>query len=407
MNRRDWPSRTLSDITSAPIVYGIVQPGEPDLTGVPFIQTRDISGDLDREGLDHVSQRVATQYQRSAIRTDDVLVALRGQIGSSAIVPSTLDGANISRGVARLRISTENAHPDFVHQILQANPVRQAIEAASRGSTLREISIGALRAITVPTPPLPEQRKIADILGAWDETIELAQSLRSTHLQRRAWLRENVVTGLVRLPGFVDNWERSPLSSVLSEHGKRSTGSEEVFSVSVHKGLVNQVEHLGRSHAATSTANYNRVHPDDIVYTKSPTGEFPLGIIKQSKVKQSVLVSPLYGVFTPRTAELGAMLHAYFESPISTANYLGPLVQKGAKNTIAITNRRFLEGSLSLPSDESEQAAIVAVLDASSDELALLDRQIALLKEQKRGLMQKLLTGDIRVTVDSTEEVTP
>src|SRR5262249_23631230 len=138
----------------------------------------------------------------------------------------------------------------------------------------------------------------------------------------------------------------------------KSTGEEEVYSVSVHKGLINQVEHLGRSFSAEKTGHYNRVRPGDIVYTKSPTGDFPLGIIKQSKIEKEVIVSPLYGVFTPETLHIGVMLDAFFEAPENTKSYLASLVQKGAKNTISITNKRFLEGRLTLPIDTKEQAAI-------------------------------------------------
>ena len=178
-----------------------------------------------------------------------------------------------------------------------------------------------------------------------------------------------------------------PLSDVLTEHGLKGTGAEEVFSVSVHKGLINQIKHLGRSFAAAKTSHYNRVLPGDIVCTKSPTGGFPLGIIKQSKIEQEVIVSPLYGVFSPTTYALGVILDALFESPLAARNYLHPLVQKGAKNTIAVTNSQFLEGKLRLPMDPLEQAAIADMVNTSHDELAGIDAEIEALTRQKRGLM--------------------
>ncbi|WP_273069939.1 restriction endonuclease subunit S [Thioclava marina] len=182
-----------------------------------------------------------------------------------------------------------------------------------------------------------------------------------------------------------------------------STGAEEVYSVSVHKGLVNQVEHLGRSFSAANTDHYNRVLPGDIVYTKSPTGDFPLGIIKQSKIDRDVIVSPLYGVFTPQTYALGVILDALFESPPAARNYLHPLVQKGAKNTIAVTNSQFLEGRLRLPMDPTEQTAIADIVNASHAEHAGIDAEVEALTRQKRGLMQKLLTGEWRVPLDPEE----
>ena len=69
-----------------------------------------------------------------------------------------------------------------------------------------------------------------------------------------------------------EDWKERKLSEFLTEHKLKSTVKEEVYSVSVHKGLVNQVEHLGRAFSAPDTSKYNLVKPGDIVYTKSPTG---------------------------------------------------------------------------------------------------------------------------------------
>ena len=202
----------------------------------------------------------------------------------------------------------------------------------------------------------------------------------------------NALVPKLRFPEFRDagGWKERTLSDVLTEHGQKSTGVEQVFSVSVHKGLVNQIEHLGRSFSASSTDHYNRVLPGDIVYTKSPTGDFPLGIIKQSKLDIPVIVSPLYGVFSPETNALGAMLDAYFESPENAYIYLEPLVQKGAKNTININNRKFLSGTLILPLNKEEQQKIADCL-SSLDELITLEAQkLGTLKAHKKGLLQQL-----------------
>jgi len=273
----------------------------------------------------------------------------------------------------------------------------------SQESAVPSVNQGHLSSIDIGLPPLPEQRKIAEILRTWDEALEKLTALRAANLKRRVWFRTHLFTGKVRLPDYTGEWRSVPLSEVLTEHGLKGTGAEEVFSVSVHKGLINQIEHLGRSFAAAETGHYSRVLPGDIVYTKSPTGDFPLGIIKQSKIEQEVIVSPLYGVFSPTTYALGVILDALFESPLAARNYLHPLVQKGAKNTIAVTNRQFLEGKLHLPMDPAEQAAIADVVNTSHDELAGIDAEIEALTRQKRGLMQKLLTGEWPVNVDGVK----
>ena len=199
-------------------------------------------------------------------------------------------------------------------------------------------------------------------------------------------------TPKLRFPEFRDagTWRERPFSDVLSEHGEKSTGVEEVFSVSVHKGLINQVEHLGRSFSASSTDHYNRVLPGDVVYTKSPTGDFPFGIIKQSKLDVPVIVSPLYAVFSPQTTALGTILEAYFESPANAKFFLEPLVQKGAKNTINIKNDRFLSGTLILPLDKAEQQKIADCLGSLDDLITAEGRKLEALRDHKKGLMQQL-----------------
>jgi len=196
----------------------------------------------------------------------------------------------------------------------------------------------------------------------------------------------------LRFPEFSNNetWADRKLSDVLFEHKEKSTGNEEVYSVSVHKGVINQIEHLGRVFAASNTENYKRVLPGDIIYTKSPTGDFPFGIIKQSKVSKPVIVSPLYGVFRPETAELGVILDAYFEYPERTVNYLSSIVQKGAKNTINIHNDIFLSKSLVLPLDKREQRKIASCIISIDEVIAIHSEKLELLNEHKKGLIQNL-----------------
>ncbi len=123
-----------------------------------------------------------------------------------------------------------------------------------------------------PLPQLSEQKTIANLLSTWDEAIEKTERL--IHAKERSLNAYGRDLFDRRNDGNYDGWKVVKLKSVLTEHGDKSTGLEEVYSVSVHKGLINQVEHLGRSFSAANTDNYNRVHFGDIVYTKSQQGTF-------------------------------------------------------------------------------------------------------------------------------------
>lgn len=203
---------------------------------------------------------------------------------------------------------------------------------------------------------------------------------------------------MVKIKKVPIGWELTPLSKVLVERTERKGKTEvEIYSVAVNKGVVNQVEHLGRSYAAEDTSNYNLVSFGDIVYTKSPTGDFPYGIVKQSHVKQDVAVSPLYGVYKPENFYLGLFLDFYFQSHINANNYLKRIVNKGAKNTILVSNQGFLHNRILLPNDVTEQQKIVEILMTQDKVIALKEKLLEAKKKQKKWLIQNLLTGRIRL----------
>lgn len=200
------------------------------------------------------------------------------------------------------------------------------------------------------------------------------------------------LTPKLRFPEFRDGpgWTRTKLSSVLTDHGLTSDGKSDVHSVSLTKGIVPQIEHMGRSFAATDTGHYSLVRPFDIVYTRSPLAIFKLGIVKQHKRTMNAIVSPLYGVFTPKNRHLGLIIEAYFESPCRSIHYLDPLAQKGAKNTIQLSNERFLSGSLFLPDNDSEQQKIAECLSTLDELIGAESQKLDALKAHKKGLMQQL-----------------
>lgn len=396
-----WELVSLSDVATVQtgLAKGKVVNGVT--LELPYLRVANVQdGHLDLREIKTITVSPG-DVQRFSLQPGDVLFTEGGdfdKLGRGTVWRGEISECLHQNHVFAVRPSRSKLLPEFLAAIASSSHGRRYFQLSSKQSTnLASINSTQLKEFPVPLPSFDVQCKITEILRTWDEALEKLSTLRALNIRRRLWFRTHLFTGKVRLPDFTGKWRDVPLSKILNEHGSKSTGAEEVYSVSVHKGLVNQVEHLGRSFSAANTDHYNRVLPGDIVYTKSPTGDFPLGIIKQSKIDHEVIVSPLYGVFTPQTYALGVILDALFESPLAARNYLHPLVQKGAKNTIAVTNRQFLEGKLRLPMDTAEQAAIAEVVNASRAECACIEAEIEALTRQKRGLMQKLLTGDWRV----------
>ncbi len=157
----------LSDLASCcrhPISYGIVQPGSPVSDGVPFVNVEDLTaGPLQRKHLPTTAEEVSEKHWRTLLEPGDVLVALRGPIGLAAVADSSLAGANLSRGVARLA-PAPHVDSHYLAACLSTPFVSAQIERTRTGSTFKELKIGALRALRIPVPPLPAQRDLASRL---------------------------------------------------------------------------------------------------------------------------------------------------------------------------------------------------------------------------------------------------
>ena len=247
-------------------------------------------------------------------------------------------------------------------------------------------------------PPLAEQEKIAEILQTQDKVIELKEKLIEEKKRQKKALMQQLLTGKKRLPGFSSEWKKQKMSDILCERKEKNKDqSLRICSVAVNSGVVDQREHLGKSMAASDTSNYNVVYYGDIVYTKSPTGAFPYGIMKQSQLTENVAVSPLYGVYEPTSYEIGYLLNEYFMYSNNANGYLLPIINKGAKNTINISNATFITPSLYLPTEFEEIKKLVQIFKVANTEIEILQKDLDQEKQKKKALMQLLLTGIVRV----------
>ncbi len=211
----------------------------------------------------------------------------------------------------------------------------------------------------------------------------------------------------IRFPEFKDAWEQRKLSDLLSESKKRNEDlkftKEDVLSVSGELGIVNQIEHLGRSYAGESIHNYHVVETGDIVYTKSPLKANPFGILKLNKGKAGI-VSTLYAVYkvNPRNA-CGEFIDNYFSLDANTNRYLRPLVRKGAKNTLQVTNEEAISAEIYTPSI-TEQRQIAKFLTVLDEKVTQLKQKKSLLLQYKNGIVKKIFSQELRFKDDSGNE---
>ena len=196
----------------------------------------------------------------------------------------------------------------------------------------------------------------------------------------------------IRFAGFTGAWEQRVLGDFLEVSMETNSSAKfdknDVLSISGDYGVVNQIAFQGRSFASNSVVKYGVLHNEDIVYTKSPLKANPYGIIKTNKGKAGI-VSPLYAKKKKKNNLVPSFVQSYFEQNERLNNYLRPLVNKGAKNNMLISNEKAISGKVIFPS-RKEQEKISALLERVDSLLTLHQRKYEKLLNIKKSMLEKM-----------------
>lgn len=195
-----------------------------------------------------------------------------------------------------------------------------------------------------------------------------------------------------RFAGYTEPWEQKKLGAYLTVSKNRNVDGEydksDVLSVSGDYGIVNQIKFQGRSFAGASVLPYGIVETGDVVYTKSPLKANPYGIIKTNHGKNGI-VSTLYAIYKVKNGSNGIFVEYYFDDNLRLNKYLKPLVNKGAKNDMKVTDENVLKGDVIFPS-LPEQTAIGSFFQDIDQLIRLQQRKLEVLKGQKKTYLKLL-----------------
>ena len=229
------------------------------------------------------------------------------------------------------------------------------------------------------------------LIQSTTKKIESLKQVKSASLQSM-FPQEGETTPRVRFKGFEGEWENKTLGECLTINNERNQsnlyGINDVLSVSDEVGVVNQIKLLGRSYAGKSVANYRVLKTNQIVYTKSPLKSKPYGIVKVNKGAIGI-VSVLYAVYDANENVYPDYIHYYFEPTHRINNYLLPLINKGAKNTMNISDEMALTGHVWIPSFE-EQKKIAIYLQVLDNQIILQTQRLEKLKQIKSACLDNM-----------------
>jgi type I restriction enzyme S subunit len=269
------------------------------------------------------------------------------------------------------------------------------------GQAITRITLETLRGFEFLFPPVKEQRRIAAVLGAWDRAIATVQQLLAAQQQRKRGLMQELLTGRRRFKGFKGKWKNYRLGEFFERiTRKNNVGDTHVMTISAQHGLINQREIFNKSVAGANLAGYYLLKHGEFAYNKSSSNGYPFGAIKRLERYEQGILSVLYICFRLKPgAGHTDFFAAYFDAGMLDKG-IGLIAQEGARNhgLLNVSTTDFFDIDLHIP-DENEQAVIAKAVGALNKETEAIQNYLDHLTTQKRGLMQQLLTGAVRVKV--------
>lgn len=379
---KGWEQKKLEELCSldAPITYGVLKPGEFFCGGIPLLQIKDLcDGSVLSNGLHLIPPELDYEYRRSRIIKNDILISLVGTIGRVAKYQSSSE-ANIHRNIGRIR---SNQH-EYLFHYLRSDDVQRGITDSASGSSQSALNLSTLRSMLILVPPVIEQKKIAKILSTWDKAISVTEKLLTNSQQQKKALMKQLLTGKKRLldengERFSGEWRNSTLSMFCNiAKGKALSASDlEVGDFPVIAG--------GKS-SPYSHSDYTHEN----VVTVSASGAYA-GYISYHNYK--IWASDCSVV----SAKADNLIDYFYQLLLSLQDKIYSLQSGGAQPHIYPKDLNSIP--LWVPCVK-EQQKIATVLFAADAEISMLEKKLACLKDEKKALMQQLLTGKRRVKVD-------
>jgi type I restriction enzyme S subunit len=326
------------------------------------------------------------------VKKGDILICVRNGsralIGKNARVDDKAEGLAFGAFMAIFR-SVLN---DYLFHFFDTDLYYKQIYV-NLGATINSINNNDLRDFKIPLPPLPEQKRIAEVLSTWDKAIQLTEQLIRQKEQRKKWLMQNLLTGKMRLKGFSGEWKEKKLEYFIKEYKQKPTpGNNHEVLTSAKSGLMKQTDYYGDNRITNrDNADYNVIPPNHLTYrSRSDDGLFTFN---KNDLGITGLISGYYPVFTVKNGDLDFIL--------MFMNYYRQKLTKYAIGTsqLVLAMNSLKEAKFHFPEFE-EQTAIAEVLQTADKEIELLKAKAKQLKEQKKGLMQQLLAGRKRLNLN-------
>ena len=344
----------------------------------------------------YISDSYAEKLNSYRVNEGDIVFSRVADIGRAQLISKKQDGWIISSNLMKMVINKKLIRPAFLYIAIKGSPVVvNQFKRQSNGNGCLLVNSSIVKNIKVPTPDLATQDRLIDIIGNWDNAIEKTEALIAAKEKQFEWLTSSLINRA--------NHDRCSASKCMTEVSarNRSNGITRVLSVTNHSGFVLPEEQFERRVASSNVSNYKIVENGQYAYNPS---RINVGSIARLDDWDNGILSPMYVVFKIDEARVCSDYFLHWLNSSEARQRIKNSAQGSVRETVSFKDL----GAIDIPLPAINiQKDITDKLNIAQSEIALLKKTLEQYRLQKRGLMQKLLTGEWQVsTQDQTTEET-
>ena len=387
---QEWEVKFLGDLLSR-CANGLTY--DVSITsGIPVTRIETIStGEINYAKVGYIPNE--SGYEIFRMQKGDILYSHINSLSQIGKVAYYKGDKEIYHGMNLLLLrANESLDKQYLYYMLLTDHMRQMAQVIAKPAVNQaSISTSDLKRVKIAVPPLAEQRKIAEVLGVWDEAIEKqARLIEKLALRKRA-LMQRLLSAKLRLPGFSEPWKIHKLQDLFTERNETNRTDLPLLSITGDRGVILQTESEKRDTSNDDKSKYKRIAKGDIGYN---TMRMWQGRSALSGLEG--IVSPAYTIVVPNTTDVdGYYMSVLFKQPRLVYDFWTHS-QGLVGDTLNCKYRDFGQVHICCP-PLAEQKAITEVLTTADREIELAKEKLERLRRQKRGLMQQLLTGKKRI----------
>jgi type I restriction enzyme, S subunit len=398
-----WKQTEMMDLLEHPPQYGVNFASISYVEGVTprLIRITDINGSGELIDQPRVGVTVDETAERIVSEGDLLLARSGATVGKSVLIGRLDYPAAFAGYLIRFRIDKEKADRGFIKQFLGSGRYWQWIGKTLRAGAQPNINSDEYCSLVIPLPAPDEQIALRELLEKWDESATHCDRLIQAAEQRKRGLMQQLLTGKTRFKKFKnESWRTVKIGSLLDECDRYMTWSDNQAYrfASIRRrsgGLFDRGTFYGRE---VKTKVLKSLKAGDFLISKRQVVHGAWAMV--TKAYEGFGVSDEYDVLVNRDPKTLDMRFFNYLSQTRRLWHMAYLASNGVHiEKLIFDFDDFAKEKVRIPPTVEEQAMIVDVLSACDREIDLLQKQLAALKEQKRGLMQKLLTGEVRVKV--------